>query len=206
MQKMKIGPKALKTSLEYLISHGWIDNVGSRKVMTPGGPQDVQIYRVNDIWKMNADHYKGANESVPLPKGGDERSKGANERSKGGDESATTKNYIKLIDTSEAEAPRVEEIVVSFSEGDERVRKPAKYPNARTAFLWFPKPQKSWNVNTTELIHGEMLFERGEDQCKGALAFVAEYKDDPFCPTITKPSDLERKWLDLISYKRKNGL
>lgn len=124
MEKLKIGPKALKTSLEYLISHGWIENVGARKVMTNGGPQDVQMYRVNDIWKLNVQHYKGANESVPLSKGGDERHKGADERSKGGDESATTKNNTKTIELGAvATAPRV--IVQEPSFGGEGESVPA---------------------------------------------------------------------------------
>jgi len=61
---------------------------------------------VNDIWKLNVQHYKGANDSVPLSKGGDERHKGADERSKGGDESATTKNNTKTIEPSASEDGR----------------------------------------------------------------------------------------------------
>jgi len=68
--------------------------------MTNGGAQQVQIYKVNDIWKLNVEHYKGASESAPLSKGGDESAQGANERSKGGDERHTTKNN-KTIKPSE---------------------------------------------------------------------------------------------------------
>ena len=117
MEKLKIGPKALKTSLEYLTEHGWIANVGSRKVMTPGGPQEVQNYRVNDIWKLNVQHYKGANEGIPLVKGGDERKKGADERSKGGDESATTYNYIKHIEQSSELEDEIRTEAVDSEEG-----------------------------------------------------------------------------------------
>lgn len=132
MEKLKIGPKALKTSLDYLIGHGWIENVGARKVMTNGGPQDVQMYRVNDIWKLNVQHYKGALESVPLSKGGDERHKGADERSKGGDESATTKNNTKnVLKNSVATAPRFsgegEDTPTTRTEKDESLDRSVKY-------------------------------------------------------------------------------
>lgn len=206
MSKLKIGPKALKTSLDYLIGHGWIENVGSRKIMTPGGPQEVQMYRVNDIWKLNVQHYKGANESAPLLKGGDERKQGADERSKGGDESATTKNYIKQIDTSVAIAPPVEEVVISFSEEEGRVRKPAKYPKAREVFSWFPEPEPSWKINTTECKHAELLFARGETDVKGIVKFCLKYEDMPFFPKWRKPSALERNWNDIIDFAKRNDL
>lgn len=205
MEKLKIGPKALKTSLEYLISHDWIKNVGSRKVMTPGGPQDVQTYRVNDIWKLNVQHYKGATESAPLPKGGDERNEGANERSKGGDESATTKNNIKIIDTGALEDELRVVKVDSPEEEEKPSKKPPKYPNAKTVFSWFPAPQKSWNLNTTELKHAELLFERGEEAVKKRLRFVREHDGEDYLPSITKPSDLERKWTDLSTYAKRNS-
>lgn len=81
-----------------------------------------------------------------------------------------------------------------------------KYPNARTVFPWFPRPQPSWSINTTELKHAELLFVRGESQVKKALEFVRENFDDEFCPKVTKPSDLERKWQDILAYKKKKGL
>lgn len=211
MEKLKIGPKALKTSLEYLTNHGWIQNVGARKVMTPGGPQDVQTYRVNDIWKMNLQHYKGAIERTPLSKGGDERKQGANERSKGGDESATTKNYIKHIEPSASEdGPRVVK-EVPFKEEYEiedsgvRTKKLTKYPNAKEVFSWFPCPEKSWALNTTELKHAELLFNRGEEEVKKRLRFVKNHEGEDYLPNITKPSDLERKWNDLSTYAKRNS-
>lgn len=195
MSKLGIGPKALKTSIQYLIDHRWIENTGARKVMTDGGPQDVQVYRVNDIWRLNVNHYKGADESTPL------KAKGADERSKGGDESAPTKNNTKKINTSVANAPRV--VSVSLKEEEDRPKSAPKYPNARTAFSWFPNRQPSWDINTTELAHGELLFLRGEHQVRLALDFVKENRDDEFCPKVVKPSDLERKWLDLLAYRNK---
>jgi len=84
MEKLKIGKAALNESLKYLTEHKWVENIGSRKVMTNGGAQDVQIYRVNDIWKLNADYYQGGAKSAPL------EGKGGAENAKGGAESATS--------------------------------------------------------------------------------------------------------------------
>lgn len=211
MEKLKIGPKALKTSLEYLISHGWIENVGARKVMTNGGPQDVQMYRVNDIWKLNVQHYKGANESVPLSKGGDERHKGADERSKGGDESATTKNNTKTIEPSASEDGRRGRSAPTFGgEGSQEERVPktrAKYTDARKAFKWLPNPEPSWLGNTTELECGNLLFARGEERVKRMVQFVAENKDhEDWKYSMITPCDYERKWAKVNEWKKSHGL
>lgn len=102
------------------------------------------------------------------------------------------------IDTSEPEV-RVE----SFIPGGEepRARSKPKYPHAKEVFAWFPSPEKNWVINTTELKHAELLYERGEERVKKALAFVKRHKDDDYFPKITKPSDLERKWNDLAAFK-----
>lgn len=68
-KKLGIGGKALKKSIEYLLSHGWIKNNGIREVQTQGGVQKVKSYKVVDIWKMNNKHYEGVSEREPLPKG-----------------------------------------------------------------------------------------------------------------------------------------
>lgn len=95
MKKMKIGRVALNESITYLIDHKWIKKIGTRKVMTDSGAQDVDVYRVNDIWKMNADFYQGASGIAPLPVGAPEKKRGAVENAKGAVETAPTKNYIK---------------------------------------------------------------------------------------------------------------
>jgi hypothetical protein len=96
--------------------------------------------------------------------------------------------------------------IVSDSEESTRPAKAPKYPNARTAFSWFRKQQPSWNINTTELKHGELLFQRGEEKVKSMLDFIREYQDEDFFPSVTKPSDLERKWNDLAKKRKKMGV
>ncbi len=81
-----------------------------------------------------------------------------------------------------------------------------KYPHAREVFTWFPKPQKSWGINKTELAHAELLWERGEATIRSWLSYVEEHKDEPYFPSVTKPSDLERKAVDIKAWKdRKNS-
>lgn len=207
MAKLHIGREALKKSLAYLLERGWITFAGEKTVWTEGGPQKVKTYRVNDIWKMNVEHYKGVAESAPLKiKGVAETDKGVSETAKGVAETAPTKNYIKHIEPGALEdEQRGYEVITLQEEETTRVKKPPKYKNAKTVFSWFPRPEKNWNLNTTELSHAELLFERGEEEVKKRLRYVAEHEGEDFLPTINKPSDLERKWNDLTAYARRNS-
>lgn len=92
-----------------------------------------------------------------------------------------------------------------FSSKEENIERAPKgkpkYPHAKEVFSWFKNPQKNWTLNTTELKHAELLWERGEVKVKGALSFAAKHKDDTFIPKVTSPSELERKWEKLVQYK-----
>ena len=104
--KLKIGSKSLKKSINYLKENGWIEEAGTRKVKTDGGKQDVRVYLVKDIWKMNTDYYhnKGVSEREPLtdkgvfksnPRGVQKETKGvASEQQR----RTTNKNKKKNID------------------------------------------------------------------------------------------------------------
>ena len=61
-----------KKSIKYLTENDWISFVGKKKVFTKGGEQEVNEYRINDIWKKNVDFYNkgGSTENPPIPKGG----------------------------------------------------------------------------------------------------------------------------------------
>ena len=102
-------------------------------------------------------------------------------------------------------APGEKEFKIDGDEKPKRGFKPAKYPHSKEVFSWFPKPQKSWAIDTTQLKHAELLFERGEEKVRKALRFIEEHQDEEYFPSITKPSDLERKWVDLAKYAKRNS-
>lgn len=209
MEKLHIGPKALKASIAYLLEHKWIENTGSRKVMTPGGLQEVQIYRVNDIWRMNIEHYKGAYESAPLHEGGDESTQGADERSQGGDESATTKNIPKTLRTLVvAEAPTLLE--VSSEEGDtERPRKKKVTNEMQQVFdLFTDIPARfQWKLYESERVAAQILFdEYGVTELTRRYAIARKYRGEEMCPLIKSPSTFLEKMPNMAAFlKQKNS-
>lgn len=65
-RQLKTGEENIKKSFKHLTEHRWIDNLGKRKAMTAGGMQWVNAYKINNIWKLNAEHYKGVPNADPL--------------------------------------------------------------------------------------------------------------------------------------------
>lgn len=100
MKQLGIGRQAYNTSLEYLIGKGWITKEGKKKVITQGGVQELNVYRVNDLWQLNNAHFsKGGSKSAPLkktPRGGSRTaSKVRLNQQQGGSYTAPKKNVKK---------------------------------------------------------------------------------------------------------------
>lgn len=65
--------RRLDKSIQYLVDHKWIHKTGTKKFSTVGGKQEVNEYKVADLWKMNVDYYENlkgyAPNAQPLSKG-----------------------------------------------------------------------------------------------------------------------------------------
>lgn len=71
--------------------------------------------------------------------------------------------------------------------------------------LWENSP-KNWLMNKAQIQAAKNLLE--EQTLAGivlALEFADKHSDDPFCPTITSPYDLDAKWGKLLAYKNKRS-
>jgi len=64
-KQLKIGVGSLRKSIKYLVNHKWIEDVGKKRVRTKGGWQWVQAYKINDIWNLNMQYYKGVSNQTP---------------------------------------------------------------------------------------------------------------------------------------------
>jgi len=97
MKNLGVGKKALRKSFEYLLKNKWIDFLGKKRVMTAGGHQWINTYKINNIWKVNTDYYKGGSERTPLSKGGLKELKGGLKEPKGGLAVACKEERIKEL-------------------------------------------------------------------------------------------------------------
>lgn len=89
----------LKKSIKYLVEHKWIENIGKREVSTKGGKQEVNEYRICDLWDTNNSFYQekykgGSSETLPLG-GSSGLERGVVEEAKGGRQATPNKNHTK---------------------------------------------------------------------------------------------------------------
>ena len=180
--------------------------LGKRFVLTfPSGVLVVKHHRINNNWdKYNCKRTVYLEEFASL----NIKENKAYTLDKSQGVPVQSDNSLKTVfrieenrrdNTSVAIAPQVIEV----SEEEKKPKTPPKYPHSKEVFSWFPRPEPSWAINTTELKHAELLYLRGEKKVKSALAYVAKHKDDEFFPKVIKPSDLERKWEDIIAFSDK---
>jgi hypothetical protein len=98
----------LKKSLSYLVEHKWIQNIGKKEVITRGGIQEVNEYKIADLWKLNSDFYEskqGVSQN-DIPKGvSPKQQRGVTDEAKGvspGDDKEEP--YINKIPIKEEQA------------------------------------------------------------------------------------------------------
>jgi len=71
------------------------------------------------------------------------------------------------------------------------------------ALFWSNYPQ-SWNRNTTQIRAARALMkERGMDQVKKAIQYWHVHCEEPYCPDLSTPYDLDTKWDKLLKFKNK---
>jgi hypothetical protein len=107
----------------------------------------------------------------------------------------------KNINSSEDKSSRFEIVKSSEEEKPPKVKKDTSY--LKLYELWGKYPA-NWKLNRTQMAAAKnLLTEHGLEDCREALAFAAKFKDDPFCPQITSPYDLDSKWDKLAAFSLK---
>jgi hypothetical protein len=168
----------LKKSIKYLVEHKWIVFLGKKSVITKGGVQEVNEYRVADLWDTNNTFYRekyqgGSSESTPILKGGSSNpQRGVVDASKGGSsESHKEEPYINKIPIKEEH--------VSFEE------------------FWIIYPKKVGKPNTIKLWE-KLTF---EEQSKIMVDIPLRKKDSKWVGGFIKDPERyikTRQWEDDI--------
>lgn len=103
------------------------------------------------------------------------------------------------IEENTSEADASQELRYEVEENKPRTRKDTTY--LKVFELWGKYPL-NWKQNRTEIAAGQnILAEHGLEKAANALRFAREHADVPDCPQILKPSDLDRKWVNLLAFK-----
>lgn len=92
-----MGKERLNKSIQYLVEHKWVKFIGKTPIMTKGGEQLANTYKVENIWKLNVNYYKGgSSQGYPQNKGGSSQTqRGVVKTPKGGRATPAKKNHLK---------------------------------------------------------------------------------------------------------------
>lgn len=183
--------RRLDKSLLYLIEHKWIKKIGVKKINTKGGEQDVNEYRVADLWKLNIDYYEGiAQDAHPIRKGGARlKPKVVHGNDEGGASGAHKEEPIKNITIKEdteadASGKDINDIICLFKE-----------INPSYIQLLKRKVQRDAISRLVKVL--------GREKLEVAIKYAEKSNTMPFSPVITTPIQLEEKLGALRAFVQK---
>lgn len=176
MKQLGIGIKAVNKSLDYLVSHKWIKKAGVKKVQTKGGIQEIQCYKVLDLWEKNINYYKGVVKRTPPNKQGGLES---NEEvvlkvNQGGLESTPKKN----TEEEHIKKNTITKVIEGKPYGDEDINWIIKEFETIMGFK---------SSGTKDRFMAKHLFRNfSREQLQAMMKFCADYKYSPNVGSIEK--------------------
>lgn len=183
-----ISERRLDKSLAYLVEHKWISRIGVKKVLTAGGVQEVNEYRVADLWKLNIEFYESkgvAPETPPTSKGIARKAKRySTDEAKGIAPGAHKEEPIQirsLKDTARGADKLIPELINLFKDIN---------PSYKD---WFArKPQREaarWLIT-------EFGFQRASEM----VAALPKLNAMPYAPTATSPYEVKNKYARIKAF------
>lgn len=83
-------------------------------------------------------------------------------------------------------------------------RPPSLEPKIKKLWAFWPGKHPEWQINKTQRKSSENIIKhRDSIQVQKALQFWLDNRDDPYCPDVSTPYDLDQKWDKLLSYRDK---
>lgn len=186
----------LKKSLSYLLEHKWIRQIGKKNISTNGGIQEVNEYRVADLWKLNVDFYetKGiAQEDTPLEGVSRKEQRGVTTEVKGVSPSDDKEEPNIIISHNNIHIAKQ-----SFADSKEIVNLIGYFRGIN------PSYKTMYSNRTQRSALARLIKEHGVDKIKSVLVAIPEINKLQYAPVITTPLQLETKLGSLIAFMQKN--
>ncbi len=192
-----ISVNRLKKSIKYLLEHKWIKKIGTKQVETQGGTQEINEYKIIDLWRLNSDFYqtkqssKGVSpDDIPTSKGVSPDDtptpqRGITDEAKGVSPEGYKeehKNNIPLKkEATQALRDKINTILGLF-----------KVVNPSYERLFMNKTQRA----AVERLVGKF----GEEKIIATIQSLPAIINKPFAPKIITPLELERDLGKLIIF------
>lgn len=186
--------RRLDESLKYLLEHKWIKFVGKKEIITKGGMQQVNEYKVVDLWDMNNNFYQSkgiAPNALPINKGvARDSQRGSTDEDKGIAHGATKEELReeelrKKNIASETLAGELNPLINLFKEVNPTYKRIYANKTERKALL-------------------RLVKEFGSDKVKGMIEYLPRLVSQPYAPKITKPTELERDMGKIKAFLEQN--
>lgn len=177
----------LKKSIQYLIDHEWIKQIGKKDVVTKGGMQEVKEYRVLDLWKKNVDFF----ESKGVSSGDIPKAKGVSFNDTPTPQRGVTVESKGVSPGDDKEEPIQEE----HNTGDEV----ARVPEVIKAFETVDPKNKTYYKNTTQRDACVFLIkEYGIDRVFKFVSILPRLNEKKlYIRQVTTPWELKENWVKI---------
>lgn len=182
-----ISMRRLDKSLQYLLSHKWINKVGVKQVKTAGGIQEINEYQVSDLWKLNSEYYQSkgsAPDAPPAPDAHPSRSQGGAPRAH---KEELYNQDTSMTSSDEPSSPLIPQLIDAFQTVNPSYKK------------WF-------GHKTQRAACERLLATHGLEGCLKVVDILPRTNRMLYVPTITSPVQLEDKWAQLEAALKKQQL
>jgi hypothetical protein len=189
--------RRLDKSIEYLVEHKWIKLLGKKEVITKGGVQEVNEYKIIDLWDLNNTFYQekfkdkgGAPKTPPCDKGGAQNTqRGCTVEAKGGAQNDYKEEPILRRTIEEEKTEQSSGEIPLLIKSFETIN-----PDCKN---FYDRPPQRLACQFLIDTYG---FERVKTVIEKTLPKTNTIK---FFPTITTPMQLKEKWASLESQVHK---
>jgi len=191
MGKLKIGKKAYDKSLTYLVDKGWVSYVG----LTNGKTRPIKTYKINNIWKMNTNHYRKISSESTVS------SKKISAESK--------RDKCQKQHKISAESNIEEEPIIRRTNKEELAEQSSAVSlnSIIDLFKEINPSYKKFFANTTQRGALERLVKQhGVKKVEWLLNVLPRTNTMKYAPVITTPLALENKLADLIVFIKKEQI
>ena len=179
----------LKKSIQYLLDHKWIKDYGTKRVGTSGGSQEVNQYKIIDLWQKNIEFYKKEGVSTDDTPAQKRTQRGITGAVKGvspsddKEEQGIKKNPI-IFTAPSAAGKEINDLIELFKSVN---------PSYKTLYAMTPQRKAI----------ERMIKEHGVEKIRKSILLLRQTNPSEFAPTITTPYQLEMKLGQLIAFFQK---
>jgi hypothetical protein len=193
-KQLKISQPTLRKEIKYLLEKGWIEKGEKKSVQTDGGMQEIQTYKIVDLWELNIKHFSKGGEKIDTP---------THEKEQRGEKIDTqgVKTRGEKIGTKE----ELLEEEPSFKKNNSELSSQDSINKVFDVFYNTINPTINYGNTTSRKATKWMVDKWGVDAVVAMAEYACSIHGQPYAPTVTTPYQLKEKLSSLKAFKDKEN-